>query len=91
LPPSSGPLALTAAPADLDGRIALLRGAAIPVLAGTAAALEALRPHEETIDARHLAELVSGDPLMTLKLSCTQQPAAHAARPPMPRPSRRRW
>jgi HD-like signal output (HDOD) protein len=40
----------------------------IPVLAETAAELEDLRPVEDDVDARMLAEVLARDPLMTLKL-----------------------
>ena len=43
-------------------------GAEVPVLAETADALESLRTDEDTVDAHRLAEVVSNDPLMTLKV-----------------------
>jgi HD-like signal output (HDOD) protein len=42
--------------------------AEIPVLAETAEALEALRANEDNVDAHGIAEMIAGDPLMTLKL-----------------------
>lgn len=41
---------------------------ALPVLAGTAAALEEWRLNEDAVDARLLAQTLMRDPLMTLKL-----------------------
>ena len=61
-------LALVGAPASIDGWVARLRGAPIPVLPETALALEALRADEDRVDARTLADVIAGDPLMTLKL-----------------------
>ena len=43
-------------------------GAEVPVLAKTADALESLRTDEDTVDAHRIAEVVSSDPLMTLKV-----------------------
>jgi HD-like signal output (HDOD) protein len=40
----------------------------IPVLAETAEATRALRPNEDNVDANSLGEMISGDPLMTLKV-----------------------
>jgi len=40
----------------------------IPVLAETAAALEALRAREDDVDANALGEMIANDPLMTLKV-----------------------
>jgi HD-like signal output (HDOD) protein len=62
------------APRDVAGWTALFDYARLPVLAATAATLEDLRPNEEVVDARLLAEAISNDPLMTLKL------LAHVAR-----------
>ena len=42
--------------------------AQIPVLPETAEALEALRANEDEVDANSLGEMISGDPLMTLKV-----------------------
>lgn len=44
------------------------RSAEIPVLAETAEALEALRAHEDDVDAGTLSSVIQNDPLMTLKL-----------------------
>lgn len=59
---------------DVDAWVARFDVATLPVLAETAAALESLRAVEDEVDARLLAETVSTDPLMTLKL------LAHVAR-----------
>ena len=53
---------------DLESWVRHLRAAEIPVLRGTAESLEALRAHEDGVDANTLGELVAGDPLMTLKV-----------------------
>jgi HD-like signal output (HDOD) protein len=69
LTPTDPPrLALLGAPRDLDGWVRALRGATIPVLAETATSLEALRLVEDATDAREIAGVIAGDPLMTLKL-----------------------
>jgi HD-like signal output (HDOD) protein len=53
---------------DLGAWAACFRPADLPVLADTAEALEALRAVEDDVDAHLLAETVSADPLLTLKL-----------------------
>lgn len=55
-------------PRDVAGWVRYFQLAEIPVQASTAEALEDLRLIEDAVDARMLAELISGDPLMTLKL-----------------------
>jgi HD-like signal output (HDOD) protein len=60
--------ALSSAPRDLAAWVREFRSREIPVFAETADMLEALRINEDALDARALAEVVSGDPLMTLKL-----------------------
>ena len=65
---------ITRAPNDLAGWMALLNAGDLPVLASTAAALEELRGVEDAVDAHMLADALSSDPLMTLKLM------AHLAR-----------
>jgi len=65
---------ITRAPRDLAGWVALFDAGDLPVLAGTAAALEDLRGVEDAVDAHLLADALSSDPLMTLKLM------AHLAR-----------
>jgi HD-like signal output (HDOD) protein len=56
------------APVDLAAWTRWFVGAEIPVLAETAEALEALRANEDDVDANSLGEMISGDPLMTLKV-----------------------
>ena len=53
---------------DLDAWTAHFKTAEIPVLAETAEALEAMRLREDDIDANLIGEMISGDPLMTLKV-----------------------
>ena len=53
---------------DLNAWTAHFRTAEIPVLAETAEALEAMRPREDDVDANLIGEMISGDPLMTLKV-----------------------
>ncbi|MEK8032060.1 HDOD domain-containing protein [Ideonella sp. DXS29W] len=55
-------------PQDQEGWVRFFQQAEIPVLATTAGALEELRENEDAVDARMLAEIISADPLMTLKL-----------------------
>lgn len=65
---------LTRAPQGLAGWIRELGAADIPVLARTAAALDALREDEDEVAPRDIADVVLEDPLMSLKLF------AHVAR-----------
>jgi HD-like signal output (HDOD) protein len=53
---------------DLAAWTAHFRDFDIPVLAETAAALEALRAKEDEVDANGIGEMISSDPLMTLKV-----------------------
>ena len=53
---------------DLDAWTAHFRDAPIPVLAETAEALEGLRANEDRVDANGIGEMISSDPLMTLKV-----------------------
>jgi len=53
---------------DLAAWVAYFRAAPIPVLDATADAVRELALIEDTVDAHGLAEIVSADPLMTLKL-----------------------
>jgi HD-like signal output (HDOD) protein len=53
---------------DLAAWLAYFRAAPIPVLDATAIAVRELAANEDAVDAHWLAETVSGDPLMTLKL-----------------------
>jgi HD-like signal output (HDOD) protein len=59
---------LTAPLRDLDAWTNCFRDAEIPVQADTADALEALRENEDDVDANSLGDMLSGDPLMTLKV-----------------------
>ena len=65
---------LTRAPSSLCGWIQAIGSAEIPVLGRTAAAVDALREHEDDVAPREIADVVLDDPLMSLKL------LAHAAR-----------
>jgi HD-like signal output (HDOD) protein len=56
------------APRDLASWAARFEIETLPVLAQTAAELELLGANEDAVDARQLAETVSADPLLTLKL-----------------------
>jgi len=53
---------------DLAAWVAHFRRAEIPVLRETIDALDALRANEERTDANSIGEMISGDPLMTLKV-----------------------
>jgi HD-like signal output (HDOD) protein len=55
-------------PRHAAGAAALFDAAALPVLSDTAAAIEKARLNEDVVDAHLLAQIVSADPLMTLKL-----------------------
>jgi HD-like signal output (HDOD) protein len=66
-PPTLAPPLARALP-DLDAWTAHFKTAEIPVLAETAEALEAMRLREDDIDANLIGEMISGDPLMTLKV-----------------------
>ena len=59
---------LTGALPDLDAWTAHFRTVEIPILAETAEALEAMRLREDDVDANLIGEMISGDPLMTLKV-----------------------
>lgn len=59
---------LTRAPAGLSGWIQAIGNAEIPVLARTAAAIDAMREDEDDIAPRAIAEVVLEDPLMSLKV-----------------------
>ena len=56
------------APHDLAAWTHWFASADIPILPETAEALEALRANEDNVDANSLGEMISGDPLMTLKV-----------------------
>lgn len=59
---------LSCAPPNLDGWIDAIRDAEIPVLARTAAAIDALRADEDEVAPRDIAAVILEDPLMTLKV-----------------------
>lgn len=65
---------ITRAPRDLAGWVACFDVAQLPVLAATAGELEDWRPVEDDVDAHLLAQTLSTDPLLILKL------LAHLAR-----------
>ncbi len=56
------------APPSVQAWAALFDPMQLPVLASTAAALEELRPVEDSVDAHLLSETICTDPLITLKL-----------------------
>ena len=63
---------------DLDAWTEHFRRADVPVLAQTAEAVEAMRENEDDVDANAIGEMVSSDPLMTLKVlayAATHRPA----------------
>lgn len=62
------PAPLTRPLPDLGAWTTYFRAAEIPVLATTAQTLEALRANEDAVDANSIGEMVSHDPLMTLKV-----------------------
>jgi len=53
---------------DLQAWTDCFARAELPVMAQTAEALEALRANEDDVDANLLGEMISDDPLMTLKV-----------------------
>ena len=53
---------------DLPSWVDFFLSAEIPVLQSTAETLEALRANEDLTDANSIGEMISGDPLMTLKV-----------------------
>ncbi len=65
--PSRG-LELTEPLRDLNAWATRFQRAPIPVLRDTADALEAFRANEDDTDANSIGEMISGDPLMTLKV-----------------------
>lgn len=64
----SAPLRLNRPLPDLDAWVEAFATAEIPVLAETAEALELMRATEDDVDAHGLAEMISTDPLMSLKV-----------------------
>ena len=65
---SAPPPPIARALPDLQAWTAHFLAAPLPVLADTAERLEAYRANEDAVDAHLLAETVSADPLMSLKL-----------------------
>ncbi|MFG6467665.1 HDOD domain-containing protein [Roseateles sp. BYS87W] len=61
-------LRLTAPLPSLDAWVEAFARAEIPVLAETAEALEHMRATEDDVDAHSLGDMISTDPLMTLKV-----------------------
>lgn len=59
---------ITTAPRDLGGWVSILQQRDLPVPWTTALAIEELCDHEDAVDAHLLAEVMSDDPLMTLKV-----------------------
>lgn len=59
---------LSQVPRDLAGWAQLFDPTGFPVLAGTANALDEMRPSEDAVDAHLLSEVIGNDPLMTLKV-----------------------
>lgn len=66
--PNDRPQPMTRPPHDVAGWAARLSPDVLPVLASTARVLEELRQVEDAVDAHLLAEHVSSDPLLVLKL-----------------------
>lgn len=65
---AAAPITPHRVPQDVASWVRYFQLPEIPVLAQTAIALEELRENEDAVDARQLAEVISVDPLMTLKL-----------------------
>ncbi|WP_284619701.1 HDOD domain-containing protein [Aquabacterium humicola] len=65
---TTDPPFLTSPPAGVDSWLASFQQRDIPVLAETTQAIAALGANEDAVDAHTLAEAVSDDPLMVLKL-----------------------
>jgi hypothetical protein len=65
---STSPGFILAAPRDLAHWVGLFDAAQLPILAATADELDLMRLNEDAVDANLLADVVSSDPLMTLKL-----------------------
>jgi HD-like signal output (HDOD) protein len=66
--PASPPARLTVAPATVESWASRFDVARLPVLEHTALELEDLRENEDRVDAHMLGEILTADPLMTLKL-----------------------
>ncbi len=67
-PASTGVPFISAALRDVDGWVRAFEQREIPVLSATADAIEEWRCNEDAADAHLLADAMSSDPLMTLKL-----------------------
>jgi HD-like signal output (HDOD) protein len=59
---------ITEPPRDVAGWVAAFQQREIPVLASTDEALTEYRANEDAVDAHMLADIMVGDPLMTIKL-----------------------
>jgi HD-like signal output (HDOD) protein len=59
---------ITVPPLDVEGWTRVFDASSLPVLQSSATILEAYRQNEDAIDAHMLAEALSHDPLMTLKI-----------------------
>jgi HD-like signal output (HDOD) protein len=68
MPAATNKPLLTEALRDLSAWTAYFRDAEIPVQADSAEALEALRANEDDVDANTIGEVISTDPLLTLKV-----------------------
>ena len=66
--PATAPEFAWRVPRDLPGWVQLFDVATLPILGSTAMAMEDLRAAEDRVDAHTLAEALSPDPLMTLKV-----------------------
>jgi HD-like signal output (HDOD) protein len=66
--PATPPARLTVAPTTVEAWAACFDVATLPLLDDTAGDLEELRTQEDRVDAHLLGEVLTGDPLMTLKL-----------------------
>ncbi|MFO1338829.1 MAG: HDOD domain-containing protein [Burkholderiaceae bacterium] len=66
--PDPLPLPPRRTPMDVAGWVRYFQLAELPVLASPSAAIEDMRENEDAVDARMLADVISADPLMTLKL-----------------------
>jgi len=65
---NAAPALLTRAPRDVAAWVAQFDVSSLPVLAETAAFIEAMRVNEDAVDAHVLAQTIALDPLMTVKL-----------------------
>ena len=66
--PASHGMNLVSPAGGLAAWASRFRGAEIPILGTTAEALEAFRSNEDHTDANSIGEMISSDPLMTLKV-----------------------